>query len=66
MLSWAKLNNSKTKTIKIKYIFFVSKIQLMISFLAFDERNFIVMSRFISKSLENLRCEFIIRFDLFL
>ena len=62
----SELNDSKTKTIKIKYIFFVSKIQRVISFLAFDEKNFVVMSRFISKSFKNLKCEFIIRLDLFL
>ena len=61
----SELNNLKTKTIKVEYVLFVSKIQRVVSFLAFRERDFVMMSRFISKCFENLRCELIMILDLF-
>ena len=44
-----KLYDSKTKTVRIKYIFFIAKIQNIIAFFAFDKRNFIMITIVIAK-----------------
>ena len=45
----SQLNESKIKTIWIEHVLLFSKVQRVISFLTFDERNSIMMSSFTAK-----------------